>query len=142
MFLFVLVLMKAFKGVTETLRLTADSSSPELRFMLWSAGACLFAHAATMFSVSYFDQSFVYLYVPLAVIGSAWSAALSVAAVPAGATVGVAGSPLKPAPVPAKAPQPRGPMTPPGRGDKFGPRVRPADLGRHGRFSPAGGRTS
>jgi hypothetical protein len=109
--------------------------------MLWSTGACLLAHAATMFSVSYFDQSFVFLYIPMAVIASAWSAALCATTEPASVPA-VAVRAAKPASAPARVPQPRGPVTPPVRGDKFGPRVRPADLGRHGRFSPAGGRTS
>ena len=38
--------------------------------MVWALGASLFANAATMISVSYFDQSFVFLYLKLAAIGS------------------------------------------------------------------------
>jgi hypothetical protein len=45
--------------------------SPRDQFMLWALGSALFAHVVTFFSVSYFDQSFVFLYVTLAAIGSA-----------------------------------------------------------------------
>lgn len=40
------------------------------RFILWTMGCGLAAHAATFLSVSYFDQSFVFLYLNFAVIGS------------------------------------------------------------------------
>lgn len=38
----------------------------------WCMGAALFSHAASCISVAYFDQSFVFLYLTLAAISSAW----------------------------------------------------------------------
>jgi hypothetical protein len=70
MLLFIAVLAKGFSFVGSTLRQESDHPS-ESRFMLWALGASLFAHAATFISVSYFDQSFVFLYLTLAAIGSA-----------------------------------------------------------------------
>jgi len=43
------------------------------KFMIWCFGASLLAHAATMLSVSYFDQSFVFFYMTLSAIASAYS---------------------------------------------------------------------
>ncbi len=74
--LFLMVLAKGFAGVTQTFR-RAPGLSPERQFLLWAVGCSLFAHALTMFSVSYFDQSFVFLYIPLAAISAAWSWALA-----------------------------------------------------------------
>lgn len=67
--LFIAVLTIGFSFVGRRLRQSADLS-PESRFFLWTLGASLFAHAATCISVSYFDQSFVFLYLNLAAIGS------------------------------------------------------------------------
>lgn len=44
--------------------------SVKQKFFIWSTGASLFAHAVTCTSVSYFDQSFVFLYLTFGVIGS------------------------------------------------------------------------
>ncbi len=68
--LFIYTLFKGFNGVTIALQ-DECSSSPNSRFMIWALGASLFAHTATFVSVSYFDQSFVFLYLTLAVISSA-----------------------------------------------------------------------
>jgi hypothetical protein len=46
-------------------RVTA-SGDPQRAFLAWSFGAGLFAHAATCVSVSYFDQSVLFLYLTLA----------------------------------------------------------------------------
>lgn len=43
------------------------------RFMFWALGASLFAHSAACISVSYFDQSVVFIYLTLAAISSASS---------------------------------------------------------------------
>lgn len=45
----------------------------QTEFLVWSLGASLFAHAATCISVSYFDQSFLFLYLTLATISSVWT---------------------------------------------------------------------
>jgi hypothetical protein len=67
--LFIIVLAMGFKGVTKALEY--EYENPKFRFLLWAFGASLFAHTATFVSVSYFDQSFVFLYLTLAVISSA-----------------------------------------------------------------------
>jgi len=69
MLLFIGLLAKGFSIVGKTVQQDL-LLSPESRFMAWSLGASLFAHTATMVSVSYFDQSFLFLYLTLAAIGS------------------------------------------------------------------------
>jgi hypothetical protein len=73
MLLFIAILAKGFTLVGRTLQQLPEKSA-ESRFMIWTLGASLFAHAATFMSVSYFDQSFVFLYLTLAAIGAVWSA--------------------------------------------------------------------
>jgi hypothetical protein len=63
MFLFIALLVKGFGAVGIGVR---NSPSPAGKFAAWAAGAALFAQAATGISVSYFDQSIVFLYVTLA----------------------------------------------------------------------------
>ena len=74
MLLFMAVLVKGFSFVGQTLR-QMPQLSPHSQFMIWALGSSLFAHAVTFISVSYFDQSFLFLYLTLAAIGSAWSGA-------------------------------------------------------------------
>lgn len=69
MFLFVAILVKGFSLVGQSIQQAADLS-PESRFMIWALGASLFSHAATFISVSYFDQSVVFIYLTLAAICS------------------------------------------------------------------------
>ncbi len=78
MLLFIIVLAKGFSFVGQTLRRRPELA-PQSRFMVWALGASLFAHAVTFMSVSYFDQSFVFLYLTLAAIGSARSGTIRVA---------------------------------------------------------------
>lgn len=78
MFLFIAVLAKGFSYVGQTLQQMPDLS-PRSQFMFWALGASLFAHAATFISVSYFDQSFVFIYLTLAAISSARSGTVRVA---------------------------------------------------------------
>jgi hypothetical protein len=74
--LFVATLLAAFGAVGRATRSQADGKSQSEKFMLWALGSTLLAHAATCMSVSYFDQSFIFLYLPLAAIGSLhWSSA-------------------------------------------------------------------
>lgn len=75
MLLFIAVLAVGFSFVGRTLRQMPELS-PQSRFMIWALGASLFAHSVTFISVSYFDQSFVFIYLTLAVIGSVWSGVL------------------------------------------------------------------
>lgn len=79
MFLFIVVLAKGFFFVGRTLRHATDLQ-PQYHFMTWALGASLFAHAATFISVSYFDQSFVFIYLTLAAISSAKSGEITASA--------------------------------------------------------------
>jgi hypothetical protein len=67
--LFVAILAKGFSYTGQALSQATDVHS-ESRFMIWALGASLFTHAATCISVSYFDQSFLFLYMALAAISS------------------------------------------------------------------------
>ena len=71
-FLFIAILVKGFTYVGQ---IVGQSSvfSAEYRFILWAIGCALFAHAVTCISVSYFDQSFLFLYLTLACISSVFS---------------------------------------------------------------------
>lgn len=67
MLTFILILFKSFQFLGRTiaaLRLRHDSSE----FLLWCVGAALFAHAVTFFSVSYYDQSYVPLFLLIGAI--------------------------------------------------------------------------
>lgn len=69
MILFLSVLLAGFGAVGRALR--RNKHAPvERRFLIWTLGAILFGHATTFLSVSYFDQTIVYLYFVLAAIGS------------------------------------------------------------------------
>jgi hypothetical protein len=76
MLLFIAILAKGFSFVGKTLRQAEDNLLPESQFMTWALGSALFAHVATCISVSYFDQSFLFIYLTLAAIGSAYSTIL------------------------------------------------------------------
>ncbi|NOR79746.1 MAG: hypothetical protein GQ529_02765 [Methyloprofundus sp.] len=67
MLLWIAILIKGFSFVGQTLR-QETSLPPESRFMMWALGSSLFAHAVTFISVSYFDQSVLFIYLTLAVI--------------------------------------------------------------------------
>ena len=69
MVLFISQLVAGFVAVGKALRQNEEESLDK-RLLIWTLGAILFAHAATMISVSYFDQSVVFLYLVLAAIGS------------------------------------------------------------------------
>jgi hypothetical protein len=58
-----------FRWIGQSLRLHQDDPFSD-RFLIWSIGAGLFAHAGTMISVAYFDQSIMFLYLNLAVIAT------------------------------------------------------------------------
>lgn len=72
MLLFIAGLAVGFSFVGRTLQQLPKASS-QSRFMIWAVGASLMVHSVTFVSVSYFDQSFVFLYLSLAAIGSIWS---------------------------------------------------------------------
>jgi hypothetical protein len=95
---FILVLMKGFSFVGRGLR--QPDMPPQSQFLLWACGASLFAHTATCISVSYFDQSIVFLYLSLAAtVGASYAGAVAATAPsPAAATARVIARP----PVPAR----------------------------------------
>jgi hypothetical protein len=82
--LFIGTLAKAYGLVGTRLKQEIAANGPN-QFMLWGLGAALFSHTITFLSVSYFDQSLVFLYVALAAIGSARASAT--APVPSAAPV-------------------------------------------------------
>lgn len=65
MALFIMQLACGFSYVGAAVR-AAEQQQPEHSFLCWALGASLFAHAATCISVSYFDQSFLFLCMDLA----------------------------------------------------------------------------
>lgn len=71
MLLFIAILAKGFFLVGQMLQQAYKPQPSVSRFMIWTLGVSLFAHATTFLSVSYFDQSFVFLYLTLAAICSA-----------------------------------------------------------------------
>jgi O-antigen ligase len=68
MLLFIGMLYQGFSLVGK--RLQQEDQPHEVQFFMWAIGASLFAHMATSISVSYFDQSFVFIYLTLAATGS------------------------------------------------------------------------
>jgi hypothetical protein len=68
MFLFMRVLWKGFVFVGATCNPPHGTPAPGHAFMMWAMGSSLFAHAVTFISVSYFDQSVLFLYLTLAAI--------------------------------------------------------------------------
>ncbi len=75
MLLFIAILAKGFSYIGQIIQ-KMHQLRPESRFLVWTFGAMLFAHATTFISVSYFDQSFVFIYLTLAAIASLWSSTL------------------------------------------------------------------
>ena len=72
MLLVIAMLIVAFRWVGVLYRAHFDVL-PSDSFMIWCLGAGMFAHATTSISVSYFDQSMVFFWMNLAVIGSVYS---------------------------------------------------------------------
>lgn len=72
MLLFIAILFKAFTFIGNSLQ-HSSLSTFKSKFLLWALGASLFAHVVTCLAVSYFDQSFLFIYLALAASGSIWS---------------------------------------------------------------------
>lgn len=70
MFLFIWTVWCSFNYVGEILKTTKSNRDA---YFLWCIGSSLFAHAATMISVSYFDQSFIFLYLNFAIVASLYA---------------------------------------------------------------------
>jgi len=64
---FIGILVAGFISVGKALRLHQNGPA---QFMIWTLGAILFAHCITFLSISYFDQTVVFLYLILATISS------------------------------------------------------------------------
>ena len=77
MLLFIAILVKGFSFVGQKLKPPSDLPA-ERQFMLWALGAAHFVNAVTFMSVFYFDQSFLFIYLPLATIGSAYSCTITI----------------------------------------------------------------
>jgi len=69
MLMFIAILAKGFSFVGQTVQ-QADKLHSGSPFMIWALGSSLFSNTATFISVSYFDQTFVFLYLTLAMISS------------------------------------------------------------------------
>jgi hypothetical protein len=68
---FIAILAKAFSLVGKSVPIAGKH-----QYFVWGLGSALFAHATTCISVSYFDQSILFLYLNLAATGSVWSSVL------------------------------------------------------------------
>jgi len=114
MVLFLCVLGTAFSYVGKSLRAAVEGTFAE-QFMIWSLGAALFSHAASCVSISYFDQSFLFLYLNLGMIGSLRASQLSAQSALAGTAPGEdqAGQANAAEPVPVAAPWPSSQATRP-----------------------------
>ena len=67
--IFISILVAGFSEIRRALN-DPRNMPGEYQFMIWTLGSILFGHVITFFSVSYFDQSAIYLYLVLAMIGS------------------------------------------------------------------------
>jgi len=67
--IYVLYLIKAFRGVGRLVKDEADKDERR-KFVAWCLGASLFSHACSSISVNYFDQSVVFIYLAIAAIVS------------------------------------------------------------------------
>jgi hypothetical protein len=80
--LFVWFLWHGFKAVGMATWMI-DPWDPFQAFFIWAIGASLLAHAATAIAVSYFDQSFLFLYTAVAAAVSVHTAVIAAVAIPA-----------------------------------------------------------
>ncbi len=69
MLLFMGLLYIAFVRIGKALKVNKEAPA-EQQFLIWTLGSILFGHVTTFVSISYFDQTVVYLYLTLACIGS------------------------------------------------------------------------
>ncbi len=69
MMLFIWILVVAFVRIGKALRVGRGAPRDQ-QFLVWSLGCILFGHATTFMSISYFDQTIVFLNLVLACIGS------------------------------------------------------------------------
>jgi len=70
MLLFILIISSGYKLVGKSLK-NISGNSLSKKVLIWAFSASLFAHTGTFFSITYFDQSIMYFYLTLAMIGAA-----------------------------------------------------------------------
>ncbi len=68
MLLFIVILFKAFQLLGRRMKAIRLTGSPAEEFLLWCVGASLFAHCVSFIGVSYFDQSYVFLFFVIGVV--------------------------------------------------------------------------
>jgi hypothetical protein len=68
MLLFILVIVRCFRAVGQSLRRTTRASGEQ--FLMWALGAVLFSHVISFLGVQYFDQTIFAYYLCLALIAS------------------------------------------------------------------------
>jgi len=69
MALFILVIIRSFKGIGEALDAIPPKHGKE-KFFVWCLGVTLFGYVIQFFSISYFDQSVIFIYMLLAIISN------------------------------------------------------------------------
>jgi hypothetical protein len=69
MILFMWLIVAAFLRINQALRVRKGAPLAD-QFVIWTLGAILFGHATAFWSISYFDQTIVFLCLVLACIGS------------------------------------------------------------------------
>jgi hypothetical protein len=69
MMLFIWILVAAFLRISKALRIS-QGAPVDQQFLIWTLGSILFGHATAFWSISYFDQTMVFLCLVLACIGS------------------------------------------------------------------------
>ena len=73
--LFVMVLVSGFSLIGRAIK-NINANNKHYRFIAWAIGCTLFSHTITFFSVSYFDQSQMFFFLDLAMIGCMYNFSL------------------------------------------------------------------
>lgn len=68
MFTFIMTIVQGFSMVGKSMK-NVPENALEDKMLVWTLGATLFSHTITFLSVSYFDQSYSFFYLALAMIG-------------------------------------------------------------------------
>lgn len=69
MLIFIITLNAGFAAVGRGLKFRKNSPTTQ-QFLIWTLGCILFGHTVATLSICYFDQSFVFLYLVLAMVAS------------------------------------------------------------------------
>ena len=81
MLLFIVILAKAFWSIGGTIHADIPDRS---KFPAWAVGSALFAHVVTCLSISYFDQSILFLYFTLALASARFTEGVELRSVDCG----------------------------------------------------------